>query len=82
MGIELIVRNRNRNLIECAESEWELESELSARIRNGNQGRIWRAFRAFPGRPWRRTQDSVGHKTDDKREKKKQKKTWEKGQNM
>ena len=38
------------------------------------QGRIWRAFRAFPGRPWRRTQDSVGHKTDDKREKKKEKK--------
>ena len=37
------------------------------------QGRIWRAFRAFPGRPWRRTQDSVGHKTDDKREKKKKK---------
>ena len=32
------------------------------------QGRIWRAF---PGRPWRRTQDSVGHKTDDKRERKK-----------
>ena len=25
------------------------------------QGRIWRAFRALPGRPWRRTQDSVGH---------------------
>ena len=39
-----------------------------------DQGRIWRAFRAFPGRPWRRTQDSVGHKTDDKREKKKEKK--------
>ena len=39
-----------------------------------HQGRIWRAFRAFPGRPWRRTQDSVGHKTDDKREKKKEKK--------
>ena len=39
-----------------------------------SQGRIWRAFRAFPGRPWRRTQDSVGHKTDDKREKKKEKK--------
>ena len=38
------------------------------------QGRNWRAFRAFPGRPWRRTQDSVGHKTDDKREKKKEKK--------
>ena len=38
-----------------------------------NQGRIWRAFRAFPGRPWRRTQDSVEHKTDDKREKKKEK---------
>ena len=38
------------------------------------QGRIWRAFRAFPGRPWHRTQDSVGHKTDDKREKKKKKK--------
>ena len=35
------------------------------------QGRIWRAFRAFPGRPWRRTQDSVGHLTDDKKEKKK-----------
>ena len=31
---------------------------------------IWRAFRVFPGRPWRRTQDSVGHLTDDKREKK------------
>ena len=43
------------------------------------QGRIWRAFRAFPGRPWRRTQDSVGHKTDDKREKKKKKNEWEKG---
>ena len=42
----------------------------------GNQGRIWRAF---PGRPWRRTQDSVGHKTDDKREKKKKKNEWEKG---
>ena len=40
------------------------------------QGRIWRAFRAFPGKPWRRTQDSVGHKTDDKREKKNE---WEKG---
>ena len=33
-----------------------------------------RAFRAFPGRPWRRAQDSVGHKTDDKREKRKRKK--------
>ena len=37
------------------------------------QGRIWRAFRAFPGRPLRRTQDSVGHKTDYKRERKKKK---------
>ena len=35
------------------------------------QGRIWRAFWAFPGRPWRWTQDSVRHKTDGKREKKK-----------
>ena len=43
------------------------------------RGRIWRAFWAFPGRPWRRTQDCVGHKTDDKREKKKKKKDWEKG---
>ena len=44
------------------------------------QGHIWRAFRAFPGRPWRRTQDSVGHKTDDIRERKKRKKNeWEKG---
>ena len=39
------------------------------------QGRVWRAFRALPGRPGRRTQDSVGHKTDDKREKRK--KEWE-----
>ena len=38
------------------------------------QGRNWRAFRAFARRPWRRTQDSVGHKKDDKREKKKKKK--------
>ena len=45
-----------------------------------NQGRIWRAFRAFPGRPWRRTQDSVGHKTDDKRERKKNE--WGKGKNV
>ena len=43
------------------------------------QGRIWRAFRAFPGRPWRRTQDSVGHKTDDKRDRKKERNEWEKG---
>ena len=27
----------------------------------GSQGRIWRAFRAFPGRPWRRAEDSFGH---------------------
>ena len=27
-----------------------------------------------PGRPWRRTQESVGHKTGDKRKKKKEKK--------
>ena len=40
------------------------------------QGRIWRAFRAFPGRPWHRTQDSVRHKTDDK---KREKNEWEKG---
>ena len=46
------------------------------------QGRIRRAFRAFPGRPWRRTQDSVGHKTDDKREKKKEKKWVGKGKNV
>ena len=43
------------------------------------QGRTGRAFRAFPGRPWRRTQDSVGHKTDDKKKKKKENNEWEKG---
>ena len=40
------------------------------------QGHNWRAFWAFPGRSWRQTQDSVGHKTEDKRQKKKD---WEKG---
>ena len=45
-----------------------------------DQGRNCRAFRASPGRPWRRIQGSVRHKTDDEREKKKEKKNeWEKG---
>ena len=43
---------------------------------SNTQGRTGRAFRAFPGRPWRRTQDSVGYKTDDKG---KEKKELEKG---
>ena len=46
-------------------------------INDQKEGRNWRSFRAFPGRPWRRTQDSVGYKTDDKRERKK--KSGEKG---
>ena len=46
------------------------------------QGRNWRALRAFPGRPWHRTQDSVGHKTDDKRGKQKEKKRVGKGKNL
>ena len=37
------------------------------------QGCIWRAFRAFPGRPWRRTQDSVDTKQMTKERKKKKK---------
>ena len=52
-----------------------LQTSLYIQKKEGyGQGRIWRAFRAFPGRPWRRTQDSVGHTTDDKREKKNEKK--------
>ena len=47
---------------------------LPIQFQDCRQGRIWRAFRAFPGRPWRRIQDIVGHKTDDKREKKNEKK--------
>ena len=29
------------------------------------QGRIFRAFRAFPGKPWHWTQNGIGHKTDE-----------------
>ena len=54
-------------------------SQTSNAPHSGAQGRKWRALWAFPGRPWRRTQNSVGHKTDDKREKKKKKNEWEKG---
>ena len=32
-------------------------SVLTKNLSCRQQGRIWRAFRAFPGRPWRRTQD-------------------------